>query len=72
VRENNELFSELAWFQVMHGQHLRPQGYHPLVDSLDEAEITGYLAGVHELIGRCADLMPGHADFIARNCAAAR
>ena len=72
VRENNELFSELAWFQVMHGQHLQPQGYHPLVDSLDEAEITGYLAGVHDLIDRCADVMPGHADFIARNCAAAR
>ena len=71
VRENNELFSELAWFQVMHGQHLQPQGYHPLVNSLDEAEITAYPAGVHDLIGRCADVMPGHADFIARNCAAA-
>jgi tryptophan 7-halogenase len=72
VRENNELFSELAWFQVMHGQHLQPHGYHPLVDSLDEAQITTYLGGVHELIGRCVDVMPGHADFIDRHCAAAR
>ena len=70
VRENNELFSELAWFQVMHGQHLQPRSYHPLVDSLDEAEIAQYLSGVHELIGRCVDVMPDHADFIQRHCAA--
>jgi tryptophan 7-halogenase len=72
VRENNELFSEVAWLQVMHGQHLQPQAYHPLVDSLDEADITDYLQGVHELIGRCAQVMPDHAEFIARHCAAPR
>ena len=72
VRENNELFSEAAWLQVMHGQHLRPQGYHPLVDSLDEADIKEYLQGVQALISRCADAMPGHADYIAQHCAAPR
>ena len=70
VRENNELFSEVAWLQVMHGQHLQPQSYHPLVDSLDEHEIAAYLQGVHQLIGRCADVMPDHAEFVAANCAA--
>ena len=72
VRENNELFSEVAWMQVMQGQHLVPHAYHPLVDSLSEAEIAAYLQGVHELIGRCADVMPEHAEFIARNCAATK
>jgi tryptophan halogenase len=70
VRENNELFSEVAWLQVMHGQHLQPLSYHPLVDSLDEREIVAYLEGVHGLIARCADVMPDHATFIARHCAA--
>ncbi len=70
VRENNELFSEVAWLQVMHGQHLQAQGYHPLVDSLDEAEISQYLAQVHEVIQRCAGVMPDHAAFIAQHCAA--
>ncbi len=70
VRENNELFSEVAWLQVMHGQHLAAQGYHPLVDSLDEAAVAEYLRGLHDLIARCADVMPDHAEFIARNCAA--
>ncbi len=70
VRENNELFSEVAWLQVMHGQHLEAAGYHPLVDSLDEAQIATYLKDVHALIARCADVMPDHAEFIARHCAA--
>jgi tryptophan 7-halogenase len=70
VRENNELFSEVAWLQVMHGQHFEAQGYHPLVDSLSEAEIGEYLQGVHELIGRCAEVMPDHAAFIERHCKA--
>jgi tryptophan 7-halogenase len=71
VRENNELFAEVAWLQVMLGQHLEPKGYHPLVDSLDEAQIAGYLKDVHALIDRCANAMPDHAEFIARNCKAA-
>jgi tryptophan halogenase len=56
----------------MLGQHLQPQGYHPLVDTLAEDEITGYLQGVHALIARCAAVMPDHANFISRHCAAAR
>ena len=72
VRENNELFSEVAWLQVMLGQHLQPRGYHPLVDSLDEKEIGAYLSGIHELMGRCADAMPDHAQFIAKHCAASK
>jgi tryptophan halogenase len=70
VRENNELFAEVAWLQVMLGQNLEPEGYHPLVDSIGEAEIAEYLSGVHALIARCADVMPDHAAFIARHCAA--
>jgi tryptophan 7-halogenase len=70
VRENSELFSEVAWLQVMHGQGLKAEGYHPLVDSIDESGIADYLAGVHALIERCVEVMPSHADFIARHCAA--
>ena len=69
-RENNELFAEVGWLQVMHGQNLRPRGYNPLVDLYPEAEIAQYLSGIREVIGKCVDVMPGHAEFIARQCAA--
>ena len=70
VRENNELFSEVAWLQIMHGQGLRAQGHHPLAELIDEKETREYLDGVRILISRCADVMPDHAAFIATHCAA--
>ncbi|MFY8088632.1 MAG: tryptophan halogenase family protein, partial [Rubrivivax sp.] len=71
IRENNELFSEPAWLQVMVGQNLMPEGYHPLVDSLPEDSIRDYLGGVHDLMRRCADVMPDHTAYIAEHCRAA-
>jgi tryptophan halogenase len=70
VRENNELFSEVGWLQVMHGQGLRPQSYNPLVDLMGEQEILNYLGEIEDVIQKCADYMPTHVDFIKANCAA--
>jgi tryptophan 7-halogenase len=70
IREGNELFSEVGWLQVMHGQGLRSEGYHPLADLIDERETHEYLESVREVIVQCAGVMPGHAEFIARMCAA--
>ena len=70
LRENNELFSEVAWLQVMLGQNLTPAGYHPLVDSLPEPEVQQYLAGIHDLMQRCAAVMPDHSAFIEQHCRA--
>ncbi len=65
-RESNELFSEVGWLQVMHGQGLRPQAYHPLVDLLPEQEIAEYLQSVRDVIAKCVDVMPSHDEFLAR------
>lgn len=70
VRIDNELFSEVGWLQVLHGQGVRAQGYHPLVDLLDEKEILEYLGEIEEVIDKCADYMPKHVDYIAANCSA--
>lgn len=69
-REGNELFTKVSWLQVMHGQRIRPQAYHPLTDLLDEDEIQRYLEEVAGVIDACVDVMPKHAQFIAENCAA--
>jgi tryptophan halogenase len=70
VRENNELFAEVAWLQVMHGQGLRAAAYHPLADLIDERETADYLAGVRDVMRTCADVMPSHAEYVARYCKA--
>ena len=70
-REGNELFMKPSWLQVMHGQRIRPQGYHPLTDLIPEEEIQQYLQGIEQVIQACVDVMPDHAAFIQENCSAA-
>jgi tryptophan halogenase len=69
-RENEELFAEESWLQVMIGQHIVPRSYDPLVDMLAPELIARYLADIETVIARCVDIMPLHREFIARNCAA--
>ena len=70
-REATEMFSEISWFEVFIGQHIRPRSYHPLVDAVDEAQVAKVLANVESTIRRCVEVMPTHAEFIADNCAMA-
>ncbi|MED5621676.1 tryptophan halogenase family protein [Ideonella sp. BN130291] len=70
LRIDNELFSEEAWLQVMQGQNLVPQSYHPLVDVQREDDIAEYLESVRAVIVKCVELMPDHAQYIAQHCAA--
>jgi tryptophan 7-halogenase len=71
-RYNNELFTEVAWLQVFIGQNLHPQAYHPLVDVQNEGGIDEYMESIAHVIGKCVEVMPDHAEFIARNCKAPR
>jgi tryptophan halogenase len=70
VREADELFATTSWVQVMWGQGLKPRGYHPMVDLLTRDELREFVGGIKNVLDRCVDVMPMHAEFIARNCAA--
>ncbi|MFT4076937.1 MAG: tryptophan 7-halogenase [Asticcacaulis sp.] len=65
-----EQFRVPSWLAVMWGQGLRPAAPDPLAMTLNETEVTNWLAGMRDVIARCRDHMPDHADFIARHCAA--
>jgi tryptophan halogenase len=69
-RTNNEMFNDLSWLEVMHGQGIRPNAYHPLVDVLSEEEIEKRLISVKTVIERSVEVMPTHEQYIAENCAA--
>lgn len=70
VRDDNELFAEVGWLQVLHGQGIAASGYHPLVDLLGEEEVGAYLAQIAGVVGKCVDVMPTHQAFIAAIVAA--
>jgi hypothetical protein len=37
-----------------------------------EEQIREFVGGIEEVIGKCVDVMPRHADYIAQHCAAPR
>ena len=71
-RVGNELFGEPSWLQVMHGQRVRAQGYHPFADLLPKEVVSEFVGDVERVIQKCVVAMPTHADFVAAHCAASR
>ncbi|MDP1026709.1 tryptophan 7-halogenase [Sphingomonas sp. KR1UV-12] len=69
-REDDELFAEESWIQVLIGQGVVPRAPDPLVDVTPPDEIARYLSDVEAVIAKCVALMPNHAAFVARSCAA--
>jgi len=72
LRENEELFPEDSWLQVMHGQGLRARSYSPAVDQRAPDEIADFLNGTQQVIRKCVDAMLTHKEFIRVNCQAAQ
>lgn len=70
VREGQELFAELSWLQVMVGQRILPRAWHPFASLPPREEVVDLVRNVGQVIAKCVQLMPPHADFIAAECAA--
>lgn len=69
-RQNNEMFGDLSWFEVLHGQGIVPQDYHAMVDNIPDDEIQKRLDGIRSVIRKSVDFMPTHQEFINSNCLA--
>lgn len=69
-RNSSEMFNDLSWLEVMHGQGITPRAYHPLVDRMSPDEIAKRVDGIKRVIDKSVDYMPSHAQFIAANCKA--
>jgi tryptophan halogenase len=68
-REQDELFAEVGWFQVLVGQNIVPNTYHPLADALTKEELAGFLKDLQTIIAAPVSRLPTHAEFIAHHCA---
>lgn len=69
-REQEELFVEVGWFQVLTGQNIVPDTYHPMADNLTREELAGFFSDIRSIITRTADQFPSHSEFLAHIAAA--
>ncbi|PSJ38095.1 tryptophan halogenase [Sphingomonas deserti] len=70
VREQDELFTEVAWLQVFVGQGVMPAGNHPIADFPSRDGLAEYLGLIDKLIAREVAQMPDHDAFVAALCPA--
>jgi tryptophan halogenase len=66
----NELFGENSWIQVMLGQGLEPEQYHPIVNMMSDEELRHFLEDIRRGIIKRVDQMPTHERFIDYYCRA--
>ncbi|PKG86243.1 tryptophan halogenase [Colwellia sp. 75C3] len=60
----DDLFTEIAWQQVMIGQGNIPEDHHPLVDTLSKEQLIDLMASLTTLINRTVDKLPSHDEFL--------
>lgn len=61
-----ELFAENSWIQVMLGQGVLPQGYHPTADVMSVADLTRFLDEIRGGVMKAVAQLPAHMDYISR------
>jgi tryptophan halogenase len=66
----NELFGVESWMQVMMGQGVMPDSYHPVADAMGEAHLDDFLRKIREDTARLVEKLPSHQEFINYYCRA--
>lgn len=70
-REGTELFVD-SWQQVMLGQGLTPERYHPLVDTMSQQELADFLAQVKAQVDQTVEKLQSHNAYLAQFTANAK
>jgi tryptophan halogenase len=69
-RRNEELFAENSWVQVMMGQGIEPQSYHPIATKLRDDELDRLLKMIRGQVADTVTKLPEHHAYVARYCGA--
>ncbi|MBL0923308.1 MAG: tryptophan 7-halogenase [Sphingomonadaceae bacterium] len=65
IREEDELFLDDSWGQVMLGQGIVPKGWSPLADNVPGEDIGPFLSSLANSYRTKAQALPTHAAFVA-------
>ncbi|MGL6162207.1 tryptophan halogenase family protein [Microbulbifer sp.] len=64
MADKDAFFNEVSWFSVLFGQGLRPEGYHPVADTLSEDELSTRLTKVRAGVQKRVEMMPSHSTYL--------
>jgi tryptophan 7-halogenase len=70
-RQPTELFGENSWIQVMLGQGITPEQYHPVADLMGDAELAAFLQDIRASVEHRLGQLPPHQDYVRRYCGVA-
>lgn len=70
-KEGGELFAENSWIQVMLGQGIVPEQYHPAADMLTEEELTQFMANIRRKVEHTVQRLPRHEAYVQQYCRSA-
>jgi tryptophan halogenase len=65
-RNGEDFFALPSWVQVMLGQRIVPQGYHPMVDEMPEERLLDHVESMRAMLAHAVDSMPTHQEWISR------
>ena len=64
TNDQMDIFLEPSWLQVMLGQGIMPQDYHPLADSMQDAQLEDKLRITRETKAQPLPQIPSHDEFL--------
>lgn len=68
--QDSELFRIDSWTQVMLGQNIMPESYHPIVDMMKTADLEHFLENLKSQVRKEVAQIPEHQSFIDKYCKA--
>jgi tryptophan halogenase len=69
-QKSGDVFAENSWTQVMLGQGLVPEQYHPIVNMMSDDELNVFLETIKGNVDKLVDQLPSHQAFIFNYCKA--
>ncbi|GAA0853141.1 tryptophan halogenase family protein [Aliiglaciecola litoralis] len=64
--DNNDIFRDASWLQVMLGQGIQPQDYHPGAKVHGDQELLNVMAKIHDAKRQPLSKMLTHDEFLSR------
>jgi len=65
-RNGEDFFALPSWVQVMLGQGIVPNSYHPIVDEMPESALIDHVDSMRAMLAQAVAAMPTHQEWIKR------